>query len=537
MKKAVFISLLLTAVLPLGAVERVFVSTDRNVYLAGENLFCSLFCIETETMQPSCLSAIAYLEMASAETTAVTAKIALLDGRGAGMFQIPAHLPTGNYLVYAYTSAGGTENCLAGSRTISVFNTMSSSRTDVRIVSEEDYSPTYPADTSDGLSLVVIGQAKSGMAFEIALSETHGKGAWTSFSVFRIDDIDMPENGGVLAFAEALHKESGNKVNGIAEYEGEVLHATVKGGSATTAILSSAGSPTDVYIGKPDSDGHVLFYTNNIYGDRELVCSVDSPDAYLSLEDSFLHPSAGTVPSLRMAPSIFSSLVARKTAAADTPAADTLVSFLPRRKDNLTESLSHTRYHLDDYTRFHSLSEIFTEIVHELSIGKSHGKEIMRLGFKDPTTGRYFLRENIIVMLDGVVLPEITPLKKMDAMLFDNIDIFHGPFAMGGIPFDGIVNFVTKQNYVKMIDFPAGVRVVDFKGVCAPVAYLGAAPVNGGQDQRMLLYWHPAVALGKEETLRFSLRAPSRPGHFAAVAEGFDSDGAPVCAIWNFDVL
>lgn len=536
MKKTILIILLMAALIPLGAAERVFVSTDRSIYIAGENLFCSLFCIETETMQPSGLSALAYLEIASAETTAATAKIALLNGHGAGIIQIPAHIPSGNYVVYAYTTAGGTENCLAGSRTISVFNTTSNARTNVQIVSDSEYSTTYPADASSGLGLVVIGQARSGKDFEIALSETLGNGARVSLSVFRIDDIGLPENGGVRAFTDALRKEGGKENPGIAEYEGEIVRATVKGGTATTAILSSAGSPTDVYIGKPDKDGHVKFFTNNIYGDRELVCSVDSPNAYLSFEDSFLHPSAGSVPALRMAPSLFSSLVARKTAAADAPAADTLVSFLPRRKDNLTEALPLTRYHLDDYTRFHSLNEIFVEIARELSIGKSHGKEIMRLGFKDPTTGRYYLRENILVMLDGVVLPEITPLKKMDAMLFSDIDIYYGPFAMGGVSFNGIVNFVTKQNYVKVIDFPAGVRVVDFKGVCAPVAYLGSS-TETDQDQRMLLFWHPAVCLDKEETLRFSLKAPSRPGHFAAVAEGFDGNGAPVYAIWNFNVL
>ena len=44
------------------------------------------------------------------------------------------------------------------------------------------------------------------------------------------------------------------------------------------------------------------------------------------------------------------------------------------------------------------------------------------------------------------------------------------------------------------LQFPANVRVVDFKGVCYPVAYLGA-PVEG-EDYRSLLYWHPALKLG-----------------------------------------
>ena len=535
MKKLLSI-ILMAAILPLHAAERIFVSTDRSVYIAGENLFCSLFCMETETMQASELSAVAYLEIASEDATAATAKIALRQGRGAGMIQLPASIPTGNYVVYAYTTAGGTKDCLIGSKTVSIFNTTSNARSNVRIVSDSDYTSTLPSDASEGLRLVVVGQARCGRDFEISLSQTVGNNASVSFSVYRLDDVIQPENGGIQAFTNALQQEGGNEKNGaVAEYEGEIIRAKVKGGTASAAMLSSAGSPTDVYIGKPDADGNVHFYTNNIYGDRELVCSVDSPDAYLSIEDPFLHPALGGIPDLKMAPSLFSSLVARKTAASKVRV-DTLLSPLPKRKDNLTESLPLTRYHLDDYTRFHSLSEIFVEIAQELSIGKSHGKEILRLGFKDPTTGRYYLRENILVMLDGVILPEIAPLKKMDAMLFNDIDIYYGPFAMGGVSFNGIVNFATKQNYVKVIDFPAGVRVVDFKGVCAPAAYLGAVP-EGDLDNRILLYWHPDVAVTKEETLRFSLKAPSTPGHFAAIAEGFTGEGVPVHAVWTFEVL
>lgn len=534
--KKLFVILFLTATIPMLAAERIFVSTDRSVYIAGESLFCSLFCMETETMQASALSAVAYLEIASEDATAATAKIALMEGRGTGRVLLPASIPTGNYVVYAYTAAGGTKDCLAGAKTISIFNTTSNARSNVQVISDSDYSTTIPSDASEGLRLVVVGQARCGKDFEISLSQALGKSARVSFSVYRLDDINQPDNGGIRAFTNTLRQKGSHEKNAaVAEYEGEIIKAKVKGGTASTAMLSSAGSPTDVYLGKPDADGNVLFYTNNIYGDRELVCSVDSPDAYLSIEDPFIHPAVGGIPALKMSPSLFSSLVSRKTAASQVHA-DSLLTPLPKRKDNLTESLPLTRYHLDDYTRFHSLSEIFVEIVNELSIGKSHGKECLRLGFKDPTTGRYYLRENILVMLDGVILPEITPLKRMDAMLFKDIDIYYGPFAIGGVSFNGIVNFVTKQDYVKVIDFPAGVSVVDFKGVCTPVAYLGAAP-GRDQDNRNLLYWHPDVAITKEETLRFSLKAPSNPGHFAAVAEGFTDEGAPVYAFWNFMVL
>ena len=99
-------------------VERLFVSTDREAYIAGDNVWCSLFCLDGEGKRSS-QSAVSYLELISAEGTVVEAKIGLLDGRGAGSFRIPVSVPTGVYRLIAYTSANVNEEgtpWMAGSR-------------------------------------------------------------------------------------------------------------------------------------------------------------------------------------------------------------------------------------------------------------------------------------------------------------------------------------------------------------------------------------------------------------------------------------
>ena len=104
------------------AAESVRLVIDKSVYVAGDLIWCSAFCLEGNALSSS--SAIAYVELVSRDGVAVKAKIALVSGRGAGAVSLPANIPTGNYLIFAYTAASEA----AEGQVITVFNTMSGAR-------------------------------------------------------------------------------------------------------------------------------------------------------------------------------------------------------------------------------------------------------------------------------------------------------------------------------------------------------------------------------------------------------------------------
>ena len=89
--------------------ERTYISTDKDVYVAGERIWCSAFCVDPATGRLSSVSGVAYLELHSAEGLAASARIALMGGRGAGAVDLPAALPTGNYRLSAYTALSARE--------------------------------------------------------------------------------------------------------------------------------------------------------------------------------------------------------------------------------------------------------------------------------------------------------------------------------------------------------------------------------------------------------------------------------------------
>ena len=230
----------------------------------------------------------------------------------------------------------------------------------------------------------------------------------------------------------------------------------------------------------------------------------------------------------------YGPLVQRKAAIGTSLQVDTLVQFLPRRHDVLLDSDRRIRYHLDDYTRFPSLEEVIVEIIPELRLGTAHGRRELKMITPDAVHARKILRDNILVLLDGVVIDDISLLEGMDAMLLQDVDVYPQSFVIGGLSFNGVVNFITSKNYVKALQFPDNVRVVDFKGVSYPLAYLGT-PVKG-DDYRQLLYWHPSLQIASGESRRLNLTAPAYSGRFRVIAEGLTEDGKPLRQVYEFEV-
>ena len=531
--------------------ERIFVSTDRSAYLAGDAVWCSLTCLDENGLYSNA-SAISYVELVSEEGTACTAKIGLLQGRGAGSFRIPVTTPTGTYRILAYTAVNAAENgtpWLAGSRLVTVFNTTSRARVVNNVVVGSGNAPVVQEERPVAEGQLELSSRIRLQKGQSAVLNLHNGGAAASVSLSIYHADDLPEGGREntpAGFLKALPASVTTTRAVSVENDGEIISARIRGtvlkaDDLTLATLSAAGSPTDLYIGRTEGDDRLRFYTSNIYGNREIVCEVsqlDRQEGYIDFESPFLFPETGPLPKLALDPSLRPDLNARKAAlrAEKTRRIDTLTTYMTHREDLLLASIPSRRYHLDDYTRFHSVKEILVEITPELHLRMDHGVPSLLLTYSDALDRRSDRTDNIAVMMDGVLLSDLNLLLNFDAMLLEDIDIYDQPLVCGRTPLHGIVNFITKKNYVTALHFPASVRVVDFQGVAYPVAYNGAVPEGEGQDLRQLLYWHPILNLDAGSDYRLEFNTPGYAGRFKAVAEGFTEDGKPVYQEFTFEV-
>jgi len=85
--------------------EKIYVTTDREFYLAGEIIWFKVYGMDGSLHLPTDLSRIAYVELVSADSVAqMQEKVELNQGTGSGSWYIPTNIVSGRYLLRAYTN-------------------------------------------------------------------------------------------------------------------------------------------------------------------------------------------------------------------------------------------------------------------------------------------------------------------------------------------------------------------------------------------------------------------------------------------------
>lgn len=560
MKRLVLLSVffLLAAVSVHGqerTVERTYITTDKDVYVAGDALWYSAFCVDAARGTLSPVSSVAYLELHSADGLAASSKVALTMGRGGGRLLLPNTLPTGNYRLIAYTAQNKDEVDYdyegIAAKTISVFNVFSNDRIEngVEVVSPEEYaslqSPDKPLRTARLVTLTWDGDA-------LTVDYAGEKPGTVSVSVFLDDGILSNDNPDISRFlAEVPHVGARRFRNEILpDYEGEVVRGHVIGFSEAMipqligkyAFISTPSDKSDVYSAPIGEDGSLTFFTGNIFGHKECVCEIEGLDpkltCHVELESPFVNPRLSPAAPLRMSASLADALKKRSVSMQVERRfeADTLFEWLAVR-DNGLFGEEPIRYILDDYTRFPTMAEDFVEFISEIRARKTpDGERDLKVQVNERFSGPVFSRNKTLMMLDGVPVFDQEKILQYDPLLVESVNIYPHTYFIGNRLFEGVVNFVTYKRNLPSFNFGANVRVIDWQGVSYPMAYTCAGLQAGGRypDYRQTIYWHPLQELAAGTTLRIPCKKPDYKGRFRVVVEGMTADGAPLRAETSF---
>ena len=534
MKKILFCAFLMLAAgfsAAAGLVERTYVCTDRHSYVAGEDVFCSVFCFDGGSGSLSDFSSVAYVELISPEGSAVRVKMALQDGRGAGRLRLPSTLPTGNYRLIAYTALNRNEEDMdyfRGSRVISVYNTLSASRQESVVL---DAASAAVAGKDHSYGAAVEGKdrpygaaAPAGLVMEQRGDSLFLRNSGTECLDFCLslsisDALPDPEGPGLADFLEA---RSGDRATlrtdaelSIPEYEGEIVSIRVPAMySGVTAVLSGPGLRNDIYSSTVDSTGLVSFYTGNIYGDRDLVFELNSRDVNDDFSLEVLSPFASPeldrdgVPELHLNGSVAEDLKRRSVAMQISRhfGIDEYMDSLQLRPDLLFKGGAMTVYEMDDYTRFPTMRETIVEYVREVHIRRQDGEPVLKL-----VPGKSFesyssmLGGNALVLVDGVPVSEHGRVLDLNPALLRRICIYPYDVSTGSCIYSGVVNFISFRGDMAGLQFPGRVRILDFHGVTFPVTVGAAEEDSLSPDYRYTRIWQPLLHLEAGEELALPL--------------------------------
>jgi hypothetical protein len=138
--------------------EEIYVHSDRDDYISGEDIWFNVYLIDRQTFKPSVTSRIVYFELLNNKNRPVVQKRVLIDnGSGPGQIVLPDTLSTGTYKIRAYTSWMKNflpYNCFV--KNISVYNALS--HKDLKVVPQSSIrnkNITSQLITTPGVSLRV----------------------------------------------------------------------------------------------------------------------------------------------------------------------------------------------------------------------------------------------------------------------------------------------------------------------------------------------------------------------------------------------
>lgn len=567
-------------------VEKTYISTDREIYVSGDKIWCSAFCVDAANgLRPSSLSAIAYVEIVSEDGTLESGKIALSEGRGAGTIEIPATAPTGNYRIVAYTAY--TKNTPGFnpqehiSKTISIFNTSTKERVKngVKILSDSEYdalrtpastpastpagthttgthsSSTYNAGTQPAAGALSIACHRNAEGYlEVVLTNNSAAPADLSLSLSNRDGIIPPDNTSIGAFMGAAASAAARASAGaesapaaavspaaeLPEYEGEIIRGRIAGATTDeieglkgrSAFISVPTEKSDLYSSVVDNDGMIKFVTNNIYGTKEMVCEIEDNDlarCHIELISPFVSPKLKGIPALQMAPSIKEDLQRRGLSVqlCRSFSADTLASLMPIRENPLIPSYDAIEYKLDDYKRFPVMRELFIEFINEIKVRRVDGKEQLKVKTHLEERVSLFDKNNSLIMVDGIPIFDHSQVIEYDPLLVESVVVYPYKYYTGWRSFCGMANFVTYKKNLPGIKFNDGVRVVQFKGCSYPMAFTCQEIGDDFPDYRELLYWHPQIKLPAGESSSIKVKIPANVKEIRICAEGMMENGTP----------
>ncbi|OFY43387.1 MAG: hypothetical protein A2X18_00095 [Bacteroidetes bacterium GWF2_40_14] len=541
-----------------GVSERLYISTDRGAYIAGEVMWLSVYCFDISKSKDmlSDLSNVAYIEIHNSNGVVMTSKIALTGGRGSGRITFPPNLPTGNYRLTGYTKQMLNEEKVEYFEKIfSLYNTLTSERVPGNVTIGEDDAKKSPAldqslknDISQNEKFISLEIGEKGKeitknsSFKLALKNITKERMTLNISVVRSDSIPEPDSPLLMEYLPDVRKSSvGARFTGkyTPEYEGEIIKGRIfyEGSDLITekiAFLSAANGESDIYTSSIDSSGNIVFYTNSIYGDRNIVVEVPKTDSNskMSFEifDPFVKTTNKPVPSLILGSRIEKSLNERsiEMQIGRRFGADTLFERISVKRDPLL-SIKPVVYKLDDYTRFTLMQEVVVEYVSELRFRKVDERTDLQVRWVDGYNSMTYSRDNTLVLIDGIAVFDHKRVMDYDPLKVKSISIYGSKFFIGLASYAGIVSIKTYKGNFPGLTFNKNVRIVDYQGVQYPCRFTGKDIVSASNipDLRSLLLWEPHIDLSSSDKTDLTVYTPSYPGKFIVKLEGITSNGTP----------
>ena len=521
--------------------ERIYLQTDKQLYLAGECIYFKIFTVTPEK-KPLSFSKIAYVELLDNADARVQIKVELTRGVGDGWMELPLDLPTGYYRLAAYTRFMRNEGeTVFFEKTIAVVNTFLprqvkyASSDSVATVSEHTEQTSNCSLLTDKTTYAT---REKGMVKLEGLPENIHT---LSLSIAGKAPMTVQENS-IIQWAVQIQAAPAAKplLKYISEYEGHIISGKIiplqnpanDANNTWIPLLSFTGNHVFLFEGQKDGD-NVSFYTTQSAGITEMaITSYGSPEsAYrIDLQSPFAETHEQKQLPVLTGDSIHLDGLLERTVALQTLSSFTKDSLTTFRSDDRRFDLNLSKtYILDEWTRFTEMSDLMIEFISQLRFRRNdeQKRELQML----MQQGNDFFWSPTLVVLDGIPIMDHEIIYGYNPLLVERINIYQQKCVFGGINFDGIAEFLTYDRKYPGLSIGQSTQVVVYAGTQPP--RLPYSPNYSDEknrqsrvpDFRHTLLWEPMLQSKGKSAIEIQFYTSDLTGEFTVTVEGLSDEG------------
>ncbi|MGA1978612.1 MAG: hypothetical protein ABSG89_12265 [Bacteroidales bacterium] len=544
--------------------ERVYVHTDRDIYVAGENIFFKLYLVDYSTHRLSEISSIAYLILRS-RTSSVIAKIRFRaeGGTAYGTVLLPDTLSSGLYQIVAFTN--WMRNAGEGSfftKEIFVANRFDKDLTVLDSLSgstgKRNVSPSGTFKKNNSLEVIpdkTEYERREKINIIMKFPE-NASGTPANISVSVYEEVPGAESrSSVHDFLSAKQDNfvsrgfpASDKRDFLPEIKGEIIEGRVidqdtSAGVANTCVfLSVRDSVVNLKYDYSDTDGVFRFLLNDYYDGKDLFFSIkDNPgDKKLKIEiDDKFELASNFKPGKYKANPLLKDYILKSQDIVSIQKAYQAVYTFEIKKQLKPGNICPEIYYKPsysvnpgDFVPLNDFIEISREILPpQIRIRKHDDGYIAEMADEKK---HIFMEEEPLIFLDGVLINDINKIIHLGSDKIKRVEMVCTRYNYGEMVFPGILAVFSKNGEIENMQLsPGSLRMKPdayqaYSGFTAPVYSKESSASR--PDFRQLLYWNPDVKISKDNNQVPGFYASDHSGNYIIDVEGISSDGVPVSA-------
>jgi hypothetical protein len=527
--------------------EEMYLHIDRDKYIAGEDIWFSIYTIDREKGKLSARSVVAYVELLNPwNRPVVQSRFQLSGGRGEGNFLLPDSISSGTYTIRGYTNWMKNflpDNCFMYD--IDVYNPFKGSDFFRKVVS---------ADSSD--IRIINSPNKNDGTINVRVDSIYGRREKVSLNISisnnKLPQIGISEMSIAVVPAEVSDtcqwvndltifdtvperynfESDGHYLSGIIKYRGHNIPA-----SSDFLYMSVQGKVAEFKYASIDTTGRFTFILPLDNKFRNLIFQPDHANNNMSLEIessfSWILPASysfkDTLTDSQL--DVFSGLSFNYQAGK-------IYGTRLKKEAEINDNIDHKRRRfygipemeifLDDYIKLPTMQEIFFELVPGVILrSRKSGCEIK---ITNPLTGVYY-DEPSRGMIDGVIINDLTVLVDLNPETVEKIEVVKTPYLIGDLILHGIVNVITRSGDFSNITMPDYAVILPYRVIDKPSTFTSQDysdeqnRLSRKPDLRNTLFWNPSVKTNRNGEAEIEFWTSDLPGIYTINIKSLSGTG------------